>query len=145
MSDQTLAQDKLCEGGYSCVLVRDGDIIMASYDKGIMPLFLRLKEDKNSLRNASMADKVVGKALALLVLFAGIKSVYGYIMSDCAGFILKNNEINVKYDKMVPYIMNRDETDKCIMEKLVDNIGTPQGAFNIISDFFRKEFAKETF
>ena len=118
MSDQTLAQDKLLEGGYSCVLVRDGNIIMASYDKGIMPLFLKLIEDENSLRNASMADKIVGKALALLILFAGIKSVYGHIMSDCAGLILKNNGINVKYDKIVSYIMNKDGTDKCLMENL---------------------------
>ncbi len=145
MSDQTLAQDKLREGGYSCVLVRDGDIIMASHDKGIMPLFLRLTENKNSLRNASMADKVVGKALALLVLFAGIKSVYGYIMSDCAGLILKNNGINVEYDKVVPYIMNKNGTDKCLMEKLVYNIEEPREAFDAISGFFREESIKGIF
>ncbi|HZX21282.1 MAG TPA: DUF1893 domain-containing protein [Clostridia bacterium] len=143
MSDQTLAQDRLLEGGYSCVLVRNGDIIMASRDKGIMPLFLKLTKDENSLQNASMADRVVGKALALLVLFAGIRSVYGYVMSDCAKLILNNNKVNVKYDKMVPYIMNKDGTDKCPMENLVDNIEAPQRAFDIISDFFRKESTEE--
>ena len=46
MSDQILARNKLLEGKYSCVLVRDGNIIMTSYDKGIKPVFLKLVESK---------------------------------------------------------------------------------------------------
>ncbi len=139
MSDQKLAQNKLLERGYSCVLVKDGNIIMASYDKGIKPVFLKLVESKNSLQDASMADKVVGKALALLSLFAGIKSVYGYVMSDCAKIILENNGVDVEYNKIVLYIMNKDRTDKCLMEKLVSDIEDPKRAFDTILNFFQEK------
>ena len=86
-----------------------------------------------------MADKVVGKALALLSLFAGIKSVYGYVMSDCAKIILENNGADVEYNKIVSYIMNKDRTDKCLMEKLVGDIEDPKRAFDTILNFFQEK------
>ena len=139
MLDQTLARKKLFKGKYSCVLVRDGKIIMASYDKGIRPIFSKLAENKKSLQNAVLADKVVGKALALLCLLAEIKSVYGYVISNNARFILESKGVDVEYNEIVPYIMNKDETDKCPMEKLVNNIEDPEKAFDAISDFFREK------
>lgn len=138
MSDWGLARDKLLSDGCSCVLVREGNIVMVSYGRGIKPVFSKLVEDKNSLQNTSMADKVVGKALALLSILAGIKSVYGYVMSDHAKIILENNNVDVEYNKIVPCIMNRDRTDRCIMEGLVDDVGNPEEAFNLILDFFDK-------
>lgn len=138
MSDQILARDKLLEGGYSCVLVRNGDVVMTSYDKGIKPIFLEITGNKNLLKGASMADKVVGKALALLSLFAGIKSVYGRIMSGNAKNVLENNGINVEYSEVVPYVMNKDKTDHCLMEKLVNDTEDPEEAFNMVSSFFEK-------
>jgi len=139
MADRILARDKLLEGGYSCVLVRNGDVVMTSYDKGIKPIFLKIAENKNLLKDASMADKVVGKALALLSLFAGIKSVYGYIMSDDAKNVLENNGTSVGYNKVVPYIMNKDKTDQCPVEKLVGGTEDPQKAFNMVSGFFGRD------
>ena len=143
MSDQILARNKLFEGKYSCVLVRDGDIIMVSHDKGIAPLFSKLAEGGMSLKNAAIADRIIGKAMALLCLFAGITSVYGCIISNCAKNILEDSGIHTEYDKIVPYIMNRDRSDRCLMEKLVDNIEDPQKAFDVISSFFRKNSLKE--
>ncbi len=143
MSDQILARNKLFEGKYSCVLVRDGDIIMVSHDKGIAPLFSKLAEGGMSLKNAAIADRIIGKTLALLCLFAGITSVYGCIISNCAKNILEDSGIHTEYDKIVPYIMNRDRSDRCLMEKLVDNIEDPQKAFDVISSFFRKNSLKE--
>lgn len=139
MTDQKLATSKLLKGEYSCVAVRDGNITMASYDRGIKPVFSKLMEDVNSLKDNSLADKVVGKALALLCVFAGVKSVYGYIISDCAKTILGDKGIDAEYDKIVPYIMNKDGADKCTMEKLVDNIDDPKEAFITIRDFFKNK------
>lgn len=143
MTDQILARNKLFEGRYSCVLVRDGDIIMVSRGKGIAPLFSKLAEGEIFFKNAAMADRIIGKALALLCLFAGITSVYGCIISDCAKNILEDSGIHTEYDEIVPYIMNRDRTDRCLMEKLVDNIEDPQKAFDVISSFFEKNPLKE--
>ncbi len=124
MSDRILAQNKLTEGEYSCVLVKDGNIIMTSYDKGIKPLLTKLIEDEKFLENAVLADKVIGKAAALLSIFGGIKSVYAHV-------------IDVEYNRIVPYIMNKDGTDKCLMEKLIDDIEDPAEAFTVFKNFFK--------
>jgi len=137
MSDQILAQNKLAEGEYSCVLVGDGNIIMTSYDKGIKPLFAQLIEDEKFLENAVLADRVIGKAAALLIIFGNIKSVYAHVISDCAKNILEKNNIEVEYNRIVPYIMNQDGTDKCPMEKLVDEIEDPVEAFIVFKNFFK--------
>ncbi|QUH20098.1 DUF1893 domain-containing protein [Alkaliphilus sp. B6464] len=137
MSDRILAQNKLTEGEYSCVLVKDGNIIMTSYDKGIKPLLTKLIEDEKFLENAVLADKVIGKAAALLSIFAGIKSVYAHVISDCAKMILEKNGIDVEYNRIVPYIMNKDGTDKCLMEKLIDDIEDPAEAFTVFKNFFK--------
>ncbi|MBU5677155.1 DUF1893 domain-containing protein [Alkaliphilus sp. MSJ-5] len=137
MSDRILAQNKLTEGEYSCVLVKDGNIIMTSYDKGIKPLLTKLIEDEKFLENAVLADKVIGKAAALLSIFGGIKSVYAHVISDCAKMILEKNGIDVEYNRIVPYIMNKDGTDKCLMEKLIDDIEDPAEAFTVFKNFFK--------
>lgn len=137
MMDEILAKDKLAEGEYSCVLVRDEEIIMTSYDKGIKPLLHKLLEDESALQAAALADKVIGKAAALLTIYAGIKSVYAHVMSDCAKAILDKKGIKVEYNRIVPYIMNQDGTDKCLMEKLVDDIEDPEEALKIFKEFFK--------
>lgn len=137
MSDRILAQNKLTEGEYSCVLVKDGNIIMTSYDKGIKPLLTKLIEDEKFLEKAVLADKVIGKAAALLSIFGGIKSVYAHVISDCAKMILEKNGIDVEYNRIVPYIMNKDGTDKCLMEKLIDDIEDPAEAFTVFKNFFK--------
>ena len=94
-------------------------------------------EDRSFLENTVLADKVIGKAAALLIIFGNIKVVYANVMSDCAKKILEENNVEVEYNRIVPYIMNRDGTDKCPMEKLIENIDDPTEAFQTFSDFFK--------
>jgi len=72
----------------------------------------------NELTGASMADKVVGKAVALLVRYAGIVAVYAGMMSESAKKALHGTGIDYSYAKLVPKILNRAGDDLCPMEKL---------------------------
>lgn len=139
MTDEILAKNRLIEGEYSCVLVRHGNIIMTSYDKGIKPLFVKLIEDNTYLEESILADKVIGKAAALLAIYGKVKYVYANVISDCAKKILEKNNIYVEYNRIVPYIMNQDGTDKCLMEKLIDDIEDPYEAFKAFEAFFQKK------
>lgn len=139
MLDLMLAQNKLTEGKYSCVVVKDGNITMTSYDKGIKPIFSKLLEDNKFFEGTILADKVIGKAAALLCVFSGVKSVYAHVISDCAKNVLEKNGIEIEYNRIVPYIMNLDGTDKCLMEKLIDDIDNPADAFKIFQDFFDRK------
>lgn len=137
MSDKILAANKLMEGQFSCVLVKDGEVLMTSKDRGIRPIIKMLMEDQNSLKDRVLADKIIGKAAALLVVFGQVEYLYAHVISDCAKNILEKNNIVVNYNHIVPYIMNEDGTDKCMMEKMVEDIEEPSEAFALFKDFFK--------
>lgn len=78
-----------------------------------------LKNKSDIMKNASAADKVVGKAAALMFIKGGIKELYADVISEHALSVLNKTDIIVAYNKCVPYIVNRDGTDMCPMEKCV--------------------------
>ncbi len=139
MSDQTLAKNKLVKEEYSYVLVKDNNVILTSNKKGIESLLNNLIEGKMILKGTTVADKVVGKAVALLLTYGGVKSVYGHVMSDCAKAILDKNNVEVEYNRIVPYIMNEDGTDKCHIEKLIEDVEEPIKAFSILKHFLSND------
>ena len=55
--------DILDEGGYSCVIAQ-GDHIRTFTRRGVADLYDLLQEDAAFLHDASVADKVIGKAAA---------------------------------------------------------------------------------
>ncbi|ABR47426.1 Domain of unknown function DUF1893 [Alkaliphilus metalliredigens QYMF] len=138
MLDLTLAQNELAEGGYSYVLVKDEKVISTSCDKGIQPLMDILLDEEKQMQGSTLADKVIGKAAAFLCILGEVKQVYAQVIGDCAKDVLEHHGIEVEYNRIVPYIMNRDGTDKCPLEKLVDHVEDPREAYEAIRDFMTK-------
>lgn len=83
---------KLHDENFCCVVIRD-DECFTSTDFGIKPLMIFLRQDKNFFQNAVIADKIIGKAAALLMTLGGAEQVYGEIMSEAAIGVLKENHI----------------------------------------------------
>lgn len=129
MEDILRAQEKLV-GNTSIVLVKD-NISFTSTKHGIKPM-LDLIEKNYNLTNFVVADKIVGKGVAMLFLYAGIKAVYAEVISKVALHILEKEHIKVSYSKLVPNIINRQGTDLCPMEKAVLNIDNIQEAYQIL-------------
>jgi len=124
--DLLYAKDMLFGGNYTCVFCR-GNALFTDDRRGIRPL-LELIDRKIDLQNFSVADKVVGKAAALLYCHVGICRVYAPIISRPALEILEQNGIFVQFEAAVPAIRNRDDTDLCPMEKAVWHITDPAQA-----------------
>lgn len=112
----------------SFVVIKNNEIIK---DKaiGIKPIFQRIKQDKNFFKNAIIADKIIGKAAALLLVSSGIREVYGQTMSKTAIEVLENHKTYYRYGKKVDFIHNRDNTGLCPMEETVKEIHNPENAF----------------
>lgn len=89
--------------------------------KGILPM-IDLINSKTDLENYSVADKIVGKAAAILFCKAKIKSVYAKTISNAGKDFLISHNIDVTYDTLIPLILNRDKSDICPMEKAVATI-----------------------
>jgi hypothetical protein len=105
----------------SCV-IQKGDKIREFFKPGVADLFELVQTNPDFLQGACIADKVVGKAAAGLMIYGGVKEVYTRLISKPALEFLQNANIKVQYEQIVEYIKNRQQNDICPLEKM--NINT---------------------
>ena len=118
---------------YACVIGKDGEIRTSSHN-GIRPLIDWLEEGKAALSNASVADRVVGKAAALLMLYGGVIEVFAEIISEPAAACLAANHIPFTYEQKVSHILNRTRTGGCPMEQACLSVDSPEQAYKILKE-----------
>lgn len=107
-----------------------------TYDQnGIKPLFIHLEEN-GSFKGARVFDKVTGKASAMVLAYGGAEKLHTGILSKEAIPVLEKYNIEYSADETVDYIVNRDKTDKCPMEKTVQEIEDPAQAFTALKERF---------
>ncbi len=116
----------------SLVVINCGKIY-TSDKKGIKPV-LELTE---RLKNATVADKVIGGAAAFLFVRGCVSDVYGEIMSEKAAWVLNRAGISYSYGTLVPYIKNRTGDGMCPLERLCLGLDTPTEAYDAITLFFQ--------
>lgn len=106
----------LNEGKYSCVIANNNDTRTFS-QRGVLDLYDLLKTEASFMRGAMVADKVVGKAAAALMALGKISKLHTNIISTPALDLLKNANIEVDYNQLVPHIINRNGDDWCPLER----------------------------
>jgi hypothetical protein len=106
--------------------VRLNDEVLYSSDgKWLYPLFDLedyLKNHPDLLRKATIWDKVIGKAAALLILRMGGNRVHGVVMSELAADTLENAGVAYSFDTLVPQI-------DCQTEDLLKDVVDPDEAY----------------
>lgn len=103
---------------WSFVLIKNGKIIFKSRAPRLEPLILCIKKHKKEMRGAIVFDKIVGRAAAILLVYAKVKEVWTPTISADGKKYLEKNKIKVIFEKEVRCIMNRKGDDLCPMEKL---------------------------
>lgn len=116
--DLEKAKKSLC--GHTIALCKD-DKILYSDKKGISPM-IDFIESNTDLAGYSVADLIVGKAVAMLFIKAGIIQVFAKTISKQAIEMLKKHNVPFRYEIMTDNIINRKGDDICPMEKAVINI-----------------------
>ncbi len=129
MEDIEKARQLLAEG-FTCVLCK-GDILYTSRLRGVAPMMEWLGEGVQ-MGGFSAADKVVGKAVAMLFALAGVEEVHGDIMSKAAAQFLTMSGIRFSYGTLADSIINRSGDGICPMEQLTSHISEPAEAFETI-------------
>lgn len=120
--DLKQAVEILNEEKRALVLVRDGEILMKDDRRGIGPIYEIAAGEKTFVLGSSLADKVIGKAAAMLAADAGIARLYAVVLSEEAERVLIKARIDYDYEKKVPYIQNREKDGRCPMEKLAGDL-----------------------
>ena len=131
------AIEKLSADGHSCVGAdRDGKIIFVSKECGLKPLMDRIMEDPDGLRGLYIADKIIGKAAACLIIYAGAAACHGLTMSEPASRLLNKSGVPFSYGQMVPFIRNKAGTGMCPTELAVETAEGAASGFEAIMSFF---------
>lgn len=118
----------------SCV-VANGTRIEQFHERGVKDLHKILADDRALLDGAFIADKVVGKGAAALMVAGGVREVYADVMSRAALSLFQQSGVAVEYDTLVDNIINRAGTDICPVEKLCMQCSTADECLPLITQF----------
>lgn len=135
-SDTINALEILEAEGCTCVLCRDEQVYTTRL-RGVRPL-LEWLESGTELEGFCAADKVVGKAAAFLYCLLGVKEVYARVISQGALTVLRSCAVEVRYETLVPHIINRRGDGVCPFEAAVAEISEPGTALTAIRQKMRQ-------
>lgn len=129
----------------SCLIYNNEELIYKSSHIGVKPLldFLDRKDEYQNLEQLILVDKVIGKAAMMLSALIGIQKIYTPVASEAAHKSAKENNILLIAEKIVPYIVNREKTGMCPIEKSVMKVQDPNLALENIRQTIQGLMAKK--
>ncbi len=116
------------DGRPSLQVTRKGEVLYEATGKWLFPLFDledRQKENPIDLKTATVRDKVIGKAAALLMLRLGVVRAHGDVMSELALRVFEDAGVACSFDQLVPRIA-------CQTEEILQDIRDPEEAYAIL-------------
>lgn len=130
-----MAKATLLADGLAFVLVKDGVILGTGSRDGIAELLQVVHELGDTVHRASLADKIVGKAVAMVARQACIQAVYSPLASAAARDALAKDNITLECDRLVPLILNKRNDGPCPMERLTMPIAEPSDAVSALREW----------
>ena len=110
----------------ACVVIRDGAVVKTADGRGIGPV-LGLY-DEGILSGATVVDKIVGKAAAMVMTAGGVTACYALTVSKTALSWFRAHGVAVEYETCVDVIINRQGDGPCPMEQTVKEIDSEDEA-----------------
>lgn len=130
MTDMETAKNRLLRNGSSLVIVKNGKTIFETHQSGVTGFLSAIEKlGKEELNDASVADRVVGRAAAMLCIYCRVKAVYAVVLSEGGKKVLIENATVFEFGNLVPTVLNRQKTDACPFEKLVSGISDAAEAY----------------
>jgi len=129
MDDLEIAKRVLSERELTLCVVKGRQIVFEAKTHGVSGFMEAVEELRDRLDGASVADRVVGKAIALLCVFVKARAVYATTISRAAKTLLERNAVYIEWDCLVENILGVERTKTCPFEKLVDRTSDPAVAY----------------
>lgn len=127
--------------GYTLVVApADGSAPLTFTRRGVADLLGLLSDKPAILRGASIADKVVGKAAASLMILGGVAALHTDVISRPAlDLFSRHPGAEVSYDTVADYVINRTNTGMCPLETRCLNLSTPTECRDAIISFINSQ------
>ncbi len=135
MQDLKLAKHRLKQKNLNLAIAKNGSIIFENESQGIRGLLHAIEKLGKELIGSSVADKIVGRAAAMLCVYSKAASVFAVTISEEGTKVLEDNKVFYRFENRVPNILNYEGTDICPFEKLVMSFTKPREAYNKLKFF----------
>ena len=129
MSDLDIAKNRLFEEELTLVIVKNGEVLFETGSHRISGFLGVIEQLGAALEGGSVADRVAGKAVALLCVYAKINEVYAEVLSKKAGAVFKENGIRHEWKELVDNILDLNKSGVCPFEKAATGISDPKEAY----------------
>jgi len=128
-TDLNLARQRLDNKNLSLVIAKEGRVLFETEAHGISGLLDAIKTLGNSMVDSSVADRIVGRAAALLLVYSGVAAVFAVTVSNGGIKVLETNNIFIEFVRRVPRILDSKRVDVCPFERLVAESSDPREAY----------------
>lgn len=118
----------------SCVISKDGEVTTYR-QSGVQDLYDLLSEGGGKLKGALVADKIIGRGAAAMMVLGGVKAVNTHTISTPALKMLRDGGVKVYFDTEVDYIENRRKTGQCPLDSRLQNLTDPKECWPVIRQF----------
>jgi len=129
MSDLDIAKSRLYENDLTLTIVKKGEVLFETGSHRISGFLGAIEQLGAGLKGASVADRVAGKAIALLCVYAGIREVYAEVLSRKAKAVFEENGIPCEGKALVDNILDLTRSGVCPFEKAASDISDPEKAY----------------
>lgn len=129
MTDLDIAKNELYEENLTLAIVKNSKVLYATKNNRISGFLDAIEKLGSQLEGASLADRVAGKAIALLCVYAKIREVYAAVLSRKAQAVLKQHKITFYWNELVDNVLDATKTGVCPFEKAAANVSNPQEAY----------------
>ena len=140
MDDLQIAKQILKHEKLNLVFVKNSKPLFKTSKEGLGGFLEAMEKFNDALSGASVADKIIGKAAALLCAYSNVKAAYAITLSKSGLNILNTHNISCEFEILVSTILNSKKTDLCPFEKLIEKINNPKKAYEKIRQFHARAF-----
>jgi hypothetical protein len=130
MSDLEKAKKRLLKKNLTLSIVKNGETVFETGSHGISGFLEAVEKFGNELEDASVADRVAGKAIALLCIYSSVRAVYALTLSMKAKELLEENAVHLEWKNLVDNILSPDGSRTCPFEQLAMEISNPHEAYS---------------
>jgi hypothetical protein len=129
MNDLDIAKNYLYRKGLTLTIVKNGEVLFETGSHRISGFLGAVEQLGARLEGASVADRVGGKAVALLCVYAKVREVYAEVLSRKAKAVFEENGIRHEWNALVNNILDFNRSGVCPFEKAAAEISDPKDAY----------------
>ena len=139
MRDLEIAKNHLYDKQLTLAIAKNGQVLFQTDSHRISGFIHAIDTLGTQLKGASVADRVAGKALALLCVYAGMSEVYAEVLSKKAQALFRRKQHRLSSGSSW-WIMCLDlnKTGVCPFEKAAADISDPKDSYGAFKALLEK-------